>query len=801
MRHDKSAWFVLICGVLLPLAMLALELSTRVFTELLFDPFPTAGHIALFVAIAARNAVALWGLRWPPDRSRWWLGALNGLAAGVALWYMLQFLPVTLLAVPAILLAVFFPPLFVFGLCGASPAFAFIAAILCRSHLAAGARKSGSSLSGFWLGAGLAALLLLVLEIPGAVTGAFLQKAVSSDPAASREAITMLRRWGDRKVMLLRCYERPRTGVGMLSLLMNGADNVAPHDAREIYYRVTGQPFNSNPAPVHVVNRNWSRSRSGEWDAGQGGDEVAGKVEGLSLKSSRMDGSVDPDAALGYLEWTVLFTNASSLPREARMQVALPPGSSVSRLTLWVNGEEREAAFAARGRVREAYRKVVVVQQRDPVLVTTCGSDRVLVQCFPVPPDGGEMKVRLGITAPLAMDDLSGGILALPRIVEQNFDTPENLKHLIWLEAKGPVSTQLPGLRAERTAAGGYAIRGGVSEGQYTRAPAVLRFGRDSRVMQAWTPDPSDPRHAVIRQTIALVSGTAPGRVVLVVDGSGSMQDSIPAIGSALASLPPGSEFAVLAAGDAVQEVAPVQAVTPDACARAAWQLRQFRCIGGTDNVPALVKAWDLASARPGGVILWVHGPQPLLLESISELQQRWERRTDGPRLYALEAVAGDNAPLRELDRISAVQNVARSGKLETDISRILSSWNDQALHPVASRKRVSAASWRNRAGSKETSKHLARLWARDQAMAFYAKNEPKHTEMAIAIAKLYQIVTPVTGAVVLENQQQYDDAGLEPVSAGTVPTIPEPEFWMMLAVAFSMLAYLWWKRRSVWTA
>ena len=37
----------------------------------------------------------------------------------------------------------------------------------------------------------------------------------------------------------------------------------------------------------------------------------------------------------------------------------------MSRLTLWVNGEEREAAFAGRTQAREAYQQVVA-RRRDP---------------------------------------------------------------------------------------------------------------------------------------------------------------------------------------------------------------------------------------------------------------------------------------------------------------------------------------------------------------------------------------------------------------------------------------------------
>ncbi len=96
----------------------------------------------------------------------------------------------------------------------------------------------------------------------------------------------------------------------------------------------------------------------------------------------------------------------------------------VSRLTLWIDGEEREAAFGGRSQVRRAYEQVVR-RRRDPVLVSTCGPDRIQVQCYPVPADGGEMKLRLGITAPLEVaEDGAAGTLPAPAIVERNFRIP-----------------------------------------------------------------------------------------------------------------------------------------------------------------------------------------------------------------------------------------------------------------------------------------------------------------------------------------------------------------------------------------
>ncbi len=44
---------------------------------------------------------------------------------------------------------------------------------------------------------------------------------------------------------------------------------------------------------------------------------------------------------------------------------------------------------------------------------------------------------------------------------------------------------------------------------------------------------------------------------------------------------------------------------------------------------------------------------------------------------------------------------------------------------------------------------------------------------------------------MVLETQQQYDAAGLQPVPEGTVPTIPEPKEWALIFVALLVLAYV----------
>ena len=157
-----------------------------------------------------------------------------------------------------------------------------------------------------------------------------------------------------------------------------------------------------------------------------GGEKVGGMLEGLSLRGSAYETTLDKTAGVGYGEWTMTFGNTYWSDREARMRIALPHGAVVSRVTLWINGEECEAAFGTKGQVRRAY-EAVVRRNRDPLLVNVCGPDQIQVQCFPVPRDG-EMKIRLGFTIPMdvALDGKSAR-LPVPAIVERNFEMAQNL--------------------------------------------------------------------------------------------------------------------------------------------------------------------------------------------------------------------------------------------------------------------------------------------------------------------------------------------------------------------------------------
>jgi hypothetical protein len=507
-----------------------------------------------------------------------------------------------------------------------------------------------------------------------------------------------------------------------------------------------------------------------EEDVEQGSHRVGVvAMRGLTLAGSRLDGTVDARAAIGYVEWTFEFANASQTEREARAEIVLPPGGVVSRVTLWIDGVEHEATFAGRDVTRRAYERVVR-RRRDPVLVTTTAPDRVLVQCFPVPPNGGRMKTRIGITAPLQLATRAAGTLVLPYFAQRNFSVPASVKHAILVDSKDRFLTQAAPMVAEPA----------------TPAP----FARVTVERPAGTPDVawaadrtlagSASQAAIVRQTLRTQAIPAPSRLVIVIDGWAAMKDAAAGIAAALAEIPAALPVALTIAGDDIVDYA-----SP----AAAFTGADFA--GGADSLPALVAAWDVAAAQSGSAVLWIHGPQPVLLASPEPLRQRIERPRDRPPIYAFAALGGENLVLTSLSDVAGAHIVPRLSAGADGLVAFLRTLDGSSARIVADRARDTGAVPDS---GTQTSDHLARLWARDRIAELLRGTAgmpatPAQRQEALALAGRYHLVTPVSGAVVLESQAQYDEAGLTPADGSQVPTVPEPGTWaLILSLALALL-------------
>ena len=774
-KHDPGI-ILLLFAVLLPAGTLIFELITGASAGALFDPLPNWLSIALVALVPVANFLVWRAARSADKRQATLLGWLNGAAIGVAAYYALMYLPFTPFAAIGIIW-------FGLGLIPLSPLLCLMLTPVLRRRYCEniGLEKLPGGLRGF----GVAFVLLALMQLQTGLTHRGMAQATSEDSAARNSGVQLLRRFGDEEMLLRACYWSSRRDVEMdlVALIFGGRKWINTDQAREVYYRVTGRPFNAVPPPAMFTRAGrWTMMEEEfTWDDGLGGEAVAGRVKGLSLLSSRMDAITEPDAALAYCEWTMEFKNVSAQQREARAQIALPPGAVVSRLTLWINGEEREAAFGGRAQVRQAYQEVAVVRRRDPVLVTTCGPDRVLMQCFPVPANGGVMKLRIGITAPLALDAPDKGRFLWPRFIERNFRVAEDFKHSLWIESPLSLACAEKAATLSHSTSNQFAIRLALSEASLANGPAPVMAQRAAEVETVIAP--VDAEGNVIRQTIRAVAAKPANRVVLVFDGSTGMKPHLAELMDALADLPAEVEItALLSERESVTELMSARKNSAQTVDELHRRLRNARFGGGQDNVPALESGWDIAAAGEGGVLLWIHAPQPVLLSSGDGLRQRFERTAAPPRFYELQVSPGPDRVVEKLDGLT-VENVARNGTLKTDFAELTAhlSGKTARLKPMREKVKVEAGS----VAARSASKHVERLWARDEVRRL-AKT--RQTEEATKLAAKEQLVTPVSGAVVLETMAQFAQHGLTPADANTVPAVPEPGTWALLSVGLGLL-------------
>jgi hypothetical protein len=295
----------------------------------------------------------------------------------------------------------------------------------------------------------------------------------------------------------------------------------------------------------------------------------------------------------------------------------------------------------------------------------------------------------------------------------------------------------------------------------------------------------------VIKQTLETIHYQFK-RLVLVIDTSASMDVVKEDLVTALKTVPVETEWSVIVAGDDIQEIAAGKISSPQFKTLInALKDKDFK--GGRDNVPALRRALELAAQQSSSVILWVHGPQPVMLQSAESLRHGWERDANGPLLFDIQVTKGRNHIMEKLDGITAVNKVPRTGPFLNDFEHWLEVLGSGKT--VYNYQRKIDNSNEKPAGDEQGPSHVVRLWAYDEIIRLLTQQNNKARSKAIELAAKYHLVTPVSGAVVLETQQQYDQAGLEPVEPGSVPTIPEPETWAMLIISLFMLLTVLWRQ------
>jgi hypothetical protein len=624
---------------------------------------------------------------------------------------------------------------------------------------------------------------------PDILRGHALNRAALDDSELGWRGLRMLNLLHADAYVLLACYEPRSLSDGeegargpvleplrpVLAVL--APDNPPVETCRRVYYELTGQLYNSVPAPRL---RNFRARR----DSGLGGSEVAGNVPGLSMVSSGMEVQVDwPDSPTAYVEWVMEFEKRGDPtdPGEARVQIMLPHGAVVSRLTLWIDGEERESAVGFRQQVREAYKSVAVVQRRDPALVSYVGPDRVLLQVFPVTPGRPPMKVKLGISAPLVFRD-GKGWLRLPHIVERNLAVPEKLEHAVWAQAGVP-------LHGSESLQAGPAVDG---SGHSLHGKLGANDILDCETGTIWLDAVAAAgtyagRFENVEATLEMTPNAAPsvGEAILVVDGSKSMAGARIDWRKAVAAIPPGVSVKAFYA-QAEERDTPYKSQGASQRAELGEWLAAKKPGGGINPAGVLEAAFEEAQSTRA-TIVWIHGPQPVTMPGGQSLEQ-WASHSTS-RLIDVQVIPGPNRFVERLDRALGEETAPLLGSAMETVLYVLRTLQTE---DVERRYRVATA---EKAAENAARPHVVRLAIADAVGRANPVERPRLARLA-ADARL---VTTATSAVVLENRAQYEAHDLDPsANPEWIPAVPEPEEWALLALAALCAVAVFYRKRRL---
>ncbi|MDP2344958.1 MAG: VIT domain-containing protein [Deltaproteobacteria bacterium] len=156
---------------------------------------------------------------------------------------------------------------------------------------------------------------------------------------------------------------------------------------------------------------------------------LAGAVEApLSLTASDGSGlrlvSLDADAVCGgpvcFTELRLSFENPQDRVIEGQFQIALPPGASVSRFAMKIDGRLQEAEVVEKKAARRAYEDFLHRRQ-DPALLEQAAGNQFQARVFPIPAKGvKELVIGYGHTLTSSSSAYVFPLAGLPQV--------ENLK-------------------------------------------------------------------------------------------------------------------------------------------------------------------------------------------------------------------------------------------------------------------------------------------------------------------------------------------------------------------------------------
>lgn len=758
----KPGFFSLALGVFLPIAAMLFENTTHYMAQTSFDPFPTPNHLLLFSLIPISNFLNWLAVRRNLAPFYSIISLSTGMALGIAILYSVMLLPLTPEFAVQSLVGV--------GLLGLAPLLSIPITMLCGNTVCQLADRQKTFFDAHQLkhlGHTIILVMVLAVELPSTLTRMHLTSAVDGD----QKAIQWLRQWGSQDVLLRACYERSGEATDILGTIAERQHPISVDAARDIYYRVTGVAFNSVPLPASfrgtIKHAGLIEDPAGlndgvkdefDLDPDIAGELVSGVARGLSVSNSDITGSLDSSSGVASLDWNFTFENVSTIPREARAKILLPPNAVVTKATLWLDDLQRETVIQERDLARNTYVQSVTSHKRDPLLVSMAGKDAVLVQCYPVV-KGTKTKIRLHIVAPLIVANKSEESLVMPTFEERNFAI--TIPHKIDLTSKSKIS--LTGTDSQ-TNGSSVQLKKELDNSVMSRFEAVARVAmandESSQPLAIRPPQTITEMHkeffSLLPQTAISPSAMALNNhsgvhnsLTVIVDKSVSMSPYVADIVKGLKTAPKSLPITIIEVKDGAKIFCKAAHSDLPVYEQSLKSLAESKCEGGQSDGDALMNVFresNYVGTTPANRsdVLWIHAAQPMANFNVQELRTALlSHSTNAAALYDLQVASGPNAILPESYDYPKLNRIVRTGSLADDISTFIENYSKNQIRRPATVFGVKSTDTTTGAST-----DLAQVQAYKLAMSRYQAGDKWG---AYDLAARYHLVTPVSSAVVTE--------------------------------------------------
>jgi len=534
-------------------------------------------------------------------------------------------------------------------------------------------------LSYLCFGALSAAVTLVGTEVQTLVAHYYERQALSSDQKISLPALSFLRQANCERQLRLLCADSRSTGFTGLFM------PVKPAEAERLYFMLEGKPFvieNKTDTATTIPIQQFSYENSTyRMNAEQLRNFAIGsKIPGVSLTRSTINGNLHPDNLSATLVWTMVFQNDGKDEQTARAEISLPESAAITAAKVWQDGEAIDGDFSPEGSQHQ-YNGRTGFDGR----VTELGRGKYLLQSKSLPPDS-QVKMQVAMVLPMELEQLEGAQIKLPQIIESNFSLEGD--HNLELISDNTFENTYPAFTTGQREDGLKFLSGSLTTEQIENSPlsflckrhpiTALASCEDKGIFQDYfekvrpknvQETPGIPYGTYLTRQIEQTIAAAPGRVVVVLDGSVETSKYLEKIKESLKQIPSGIPVSVMVASNEDKTFS-----KPEDLKTALPKLKDVRFTGGQENLKALVKAAEFAGQTKEGVVLWLHGRQPATHKEIYIISPFAFK----PALYELaydQAEAVDDKFFRNHSELSSFTQVTRSGDQLADLSRFFRRW------------------------------------------------------------------------------------------------------------------------------